>query len=259
MRVRLLVLPALALGIAITAGRRVAGDEDPLAKERKANEGAYATLEPAFAKKHTKEWAAIAGGKLVGAFDSFEAADEAVRKAAPDAKHAFIYEAGSGDEREAHFDFSIRRKDDGTALGWLEVSTLFFGRRLEIQEVMSAGMTDQGMQHSCAWKRKGKSLPLRHDGVFGFVALDLAGPGGTTKAEFESSGAIMQDLVVTEDLVRTLGLARWSIPTDAMPSIPPEGVPPHVRFRRVRCRVRIPELDVDTLAVAYVVPPEVQH
>lgn len=190
--------------------------------------------------KYAGKFVVIVDGKVLAPFENFADAKAALDKESPDAQQAFLYQAGVED-RKVEFALSPWIVKEGQEGNWLQCGQGFVQRAGG--EMLIGGRT-------LKWTRHGKSASWPMPDI-SRIPLAIADPTGThqVQASYVMSMLFEHDVTVTEEQVAKLGLNRFRIPEPAVPKGAKD-----VAYGKVRCRIQVPELDVDEWAIAFVVP-----
>ena len=175
------------------------------------------------------KWVVIAGGKLCVAFDDYQSALAFADKNHPQSKHRFIFRPGIDDKNEPKFYLSPWKTGSPN---WNQLGRQFH--------------QDQQLTISAfKWIRNRKSLDTPNGK--GVVTLGSIDGKQSIKRSCVVSGMFNRYLTLTETDAEALGLYKSSAPGKVQYGN-------SGKCDRVFCMVKIPELEIDTLVLAFVIP-----
>ncbi len=209
------------------------GTLDPRGEQRAANQACWEEHGGALAAEHAGDWVLIAGGSVRGHWSAFEAAWSAAEGLRPPPEHAFLYRAGV-DDQETTFVLSPFL---GSSPRWMQLGIRI--RRPWKLTIAAAGDTWYRGDRQVSWGDAGARL-----------VISAPGGGLVRSVRAVASNLFEFDLTLRPVDAETLGLGRYTAPGPAF-----------LYDRSNRCdkvvlRVKIPELDVDVPAVAFVLPAD---
>jgi hypothetical protein len=212
----------------------VPSPQAPARDERGENHAAWRERGAELAREHPGAWVLIARGAVLGTWREFDAAWRAAEPLAAEVEHAYLYRAGV-DDVETTFvlsPFTAERPHWGQ-----------LGRRVRRGwhlTIAAVGNTWIIGDRQVAWG------DLE-------AALTLVNP--CTSAEHRvravASNLFQEDLTLRPEDARALGLGRFTAP---LPAYYSDREHP---CEKVLVRVRVPELDIDVPALAFVLPEDV--
>ena len=176
-------------------------------------------------------WVLIAGGEVLGTWADFEDAWQEANKLPSEKVHAYLYRAGV-DDQPVTFMLSPFRSDQPH---WIQ---------LGVRVRRPWGVTISAVNNS--WTRAGRSV------AWGDLEarLYIENPDTSKQREVRAvaSNLFQEDLTLRRSDVRALGLGRFTAP------LPAYYLSEENPCEKVVLTFRIPELDIDVPAVAYVLP-----
>lgn len=203
--------------------------------QREINEKAYQSGRDYLREVHKGRWVVIVDGLVMASFAKLDEALVAADERNPDADHRFIFRPGVDDGDE---DF-VQSPWSNDNPSWFQL-----GRRFQ-----KAFPTTRSWD---TWYRDGKSVAA--PGGRARVSLSVPGSSAdpiTSNAFPVASALFEQDITVSGQVAEHLGLARFSVPGTAWIDWTER-----LACRKVLCRMRLEELDIDTTLVAFVFPKE---
>lgn len=206
---------------------------DARAAQAAANHATWELHGARLATESPGQWVLIVGGQVHGPWPKFEHADPAARELAGDAQHAYLYRAGV-DDVDVEF---VLSPFTNAAPHWQQLGThVRKGWRLTIA---AADNTWYRGAKSVTWGDMAARVQLESlDGRFRHTLRAVA------------SGIFEDDLTLTAADARALGSGIFRAPGKAT----------YFGFEgacdKQLVRLRIPELDIDCPAMAWVLPEE---
>lgn len=202
---------------------------------RAANAAAFAVHGARLAAERPGAWVLIADGAVQGTWDDFEPAWTAA--SARHTEHQYLYRAGI-DDRDDVFVLSPFVDPD---TGWVQL-----GRRM----VAPWRLTMAAAPHE--WHRRSGDRDLVAHWPDDLARVTLASPDGSTARTVATAASMLfeHDLTLTPTLAAELGLGRIEAPGSARYTT--DGAP----CRKVPVRVRVPELEIDVVAIGFVLPAD---
>jgi len=226
--------PALDQGEPVQAQAAPAQASDPA---REANLAAYERDGARLAEESPGQWVLISGGVTFGPWRTFDEAWAAAETTAGSASHAFLYRAGVDD-----VDVTFLLSPFGPQRSrWTQIG-------MRLRRPMKLTMLAVGD----VWQRQVNGSTLTAAWGDAGARLVVASPDGAREVTVRgvASGLFEEDLTITASMADELGLGRFEAPGAAY------YVDEHWPCRKVVVRLRIPELEIDLPAVAYVLPRE---
>ncbi len=219
----------------IAAGATALSDHPTVAEtQRLENHRAWQEHGATLAQEHPREWVLISGGEVKGTWKHHDPAWKAANALPETVLHAYLYRAGV-DDLETVFKISPFMSQDPH---WVQLGV--HARRPWKLTISAVGN---------GWHRRdGKSV------YWGDMEalLRLENVAGTAQHQVRAvaSNSFEQDLTLRPADAKALGLGRFTAPQ-----------PAYMYNREKPCikvvlRIRVPELDLEAPAVAYVLPED---
>jgi hypothetical protein len=188
------------------------------------------------ASERPGDWILIAKGEVQGSWKNFEPAWKVANALAPAIQHAFLYRAGI-DDVESIFELSPFLSNDPH---WVQLGT-------RIRKPW--GLSMAAVNNHWFRQRKGLDVAWGDDEA----RLRLSNGDRHHEVRAVASNLFDADLTLRATDAERLGLGRFTAPTVA-----------YWHDRSNLCqkfvlRLRIPELDIEAPAMAYVLPAELTH
>lgn len=242
--IRTLIATALAATCAVACSSPAEPAQDAPAQAaepvREANLAAYERDGARLAEESPGQWVLISGGVTFGPWRTFDEAWAAAEATADGASHAFLYRAGVDD-----VDVTFLLSPFGPQRSrWTQIG-------MRLRRPMKLTMFAVGD----VWQRQVNGSTLTAAWGDAGARLVVASPDGAREVTVRgvASGLFEEDLTLTASMADDLGLDRFEAPGAAF------YVDERWPCRKVVARLRIPELEIDLPAVAYVLPRELTN
>ena len=218
-------------GNGVVAPRAELDAVDALERQRQANHEAWKQHGPRLAVEHPGTWVLIAAGTVRGPWSTFDEAWTHASALSPRELHAYLYRPGV-DDVETTFLLSPFRSENPH---WVQL-----GRRIRVPWRLTIAAVGN------EWSRDGLRVAWGDSEARVLLeSLDLTHEH-TTRAV--ASNLFQYDLTLRQEDAKALGLGRFTAPLPAFLK------GKDYSCEKVLVRVRIPELEIDSPAVAFVLP-----
>ena len=210
-------------------------DEIPVREsQRLRNHGAWQEHGAQLALEHHGAWVLIAGGEVLGTWRDFDQAWLRANKLPENEAHVYLYRAGV-DDVEVTFRLSPFLSSDPH---WVQL-----GRRIRRPWRLTIAAVGD------TWYRDGQRVSWGDAGA----RIQSANLGSSAEHELRAvaSNLFQHDLTLRPADARALNLGRFTAP---LPAFYNNADHP---CEKVILRIRIPELDIDVPAVAFVLPDDI--